>query len=159
MKNLIVREAIKQFVKDYEEETYIPRTEADIQGYLFSLCIRGLTNCNLNLEIHLNYPSISLDGLKHKKVDIVLGSDVAIEIKFEADYPGVSKPVVFPKEAASDIERLQVMKNNGISHCHFVFLDEDGTHLRNFQKYTPIPLNWLTLSVRGKEKYILHLEL
>jgi len=39
---------------------------------------------------------------KHRKVDLVLGSDeVLVELKMEPDYPGVSKPVVFSMKKES----------------------------------------------------------
>jgi len=85
-----------------------------------------------------------------------VGGKIAVEIKFEANYPGVSKPVVFSTEAAKDIERLLNLKKAGLSYCHFVFLDEDGTHYRNFNKYTPMPVTWHPLN-QNKLSNLLHL--
>lgn len=157
--NSLVKKAITQFLEDYVTARYTPLTEADIQGYIFSLCLKELNEFQAELDIHLNYPSSYLDDKKYKKIDIILGSDAAIEIKFEADYPSVSKPVVFPKDAIADLDRLKSMKAFGMSHCHFIFLDEDGTHFRNLQKYTEDKLNWQRLSVAGVDKYFLHVEL
>lgn len=157
--NSVVYKTIDQFIDDYINCVYIPRTEADIQGYLFALCLKELMLNRLDLDIHLNYPNPYLDNQKHKKIDIVIGTKVAVEIKFEADYTGVSKPVVFPKDAISDLDRLKSMKARGMEHCHFIFLDEDGTHFRNLQKYTEDKLNWKLLSISGVDRYFLHVEL
>ncbi|KGK85868.1 hypothetical protein DP73_17710 [Desulfosporosinus sp. HMP52] len=117
-------------------------------GYLFSLCLKELSECQADLDKHLSYPTIYLDDKKHKKIDIVLGSEVAIEIKFEANYPGVSKPVVFPSDPIAEWLRLKSMKTQGMKHCHFIFLIKGGTHFRNLQKYTENKLNWLKITVR-----------
>jgi len=157
--DLITTNAISNFVHDYEKGLFVPRTEADIQGYIFSACLQEFKLHNFELNIHLNYPNLILDNMKRKKIDIVVGDSIAVEIKFEADYPGVSKPVVFREEVISDLERLKSMKNKGMPHCHFVFIDEDGTHYRNLYKYTDVALNWMELNIKSRKRsYLLHIE-
>lgn len=154
--NQIFELALQTFISDYISGIYSPTTESDINYYLMALCKELLQKNNLPLNLHAHYTIPNNNACSGKKVDIVLNSSVAVEIKFEANYPGVSKPVVFPKEAAKDIERLTLLKQSGIDHCHFVFLDEDGTHMRNFNKYTSVALSWQKLNPTNPS-YLLHL--
>lgn len=145
----IFAKALNYFINDYKNQEYIPITEADIQFYLMSLCRELLKRENISLDIHANYEISKESGFKGKKIDIVLGKCVAVEIKFEANYQGVSKPVVLAYEAANDIKRLHELKDAGMPYCHFIFLDEDGTHVRNFQKYVEEKIEWIPI---GGEK-------
>lgn len=156
--NHIFTTALRLFIDDYENGIYTPVTEADIQFYLMALCKKLMQENNMPLDIHANYAIPKHESLKSKKIDIVIGSAIAIEIKFEANYPGVSKPVVFPAAAAKDIDRLNDLKLAGIDYCHFIFLDEDGTHFRNFSKYTTHPLLWKALNRNNQpQSKLLHL--
>lgn len=156
--NELFENALRSFIIDYEKGCYNPRTEADVQFYLMACCKELLQEQDLELDIHANDRLLHYPAWRGKKLDIVIAGTIVVEIKFEADYPGVSKPVVFPREAAKDIERLIALREAGISYCHFIFLDEDGTHFRNFDKYSPVPLTWQTVcrKDRGPSK-LLHL--
>lgn len=138
--NSVVYKTIDQFIDDYINCVYIPRTEADIQGYLFALCLKELMLNRLDLDIHLNYPNPYLDNQKHKKIDIVIGTKVAVEIKFEADYTGVSKPVVFPKDAMeyfSHASRKEYFDGIDSSFLHnaVILIDPDtGFEVKNMNQ-------------------------
>lgn len=157
MVNQLFMSSLEKFIEIYDKGIYRPRTESDVQGYLFALCIEEFIKNNIEQDLHLNCPNKNLDPSSRKKIDIVLNNEVAVEIKFEADFPGVSKPVVFSNEAVKDITRLSEMKENGMPFCHFLFIDEDGTHFRNFYKYVDIPINWNTVRINGKTSHILHI--
>lgn len=100
---------------------------------------------------------------KHAKVDLVLGdNEILIELKFEPDYPGVSKPVVFStkREAAgsgsieSDLEKIEEYARKSKS-THFVMIDEDGRHTNKIATE-----KWKTIQVEHKKKnsYYLHIK-
>ncbi len=157
MYNQIFQKVIQAFINDYQHGIYNPITEADVQAYLFSLSREECIKQGLEQNIHLNVADPRFDPSKRKKIDLILNMEVAVEIKFEANYPNVSKPVVLSEEAAKDIERIKQMKENGITYCYFLFIDEDGQHFRNFHKHTSVSIHWEKVQRKSGLSYILFL--
>lgn len=152
----IIVEAIESFLGDYAASEYIPVTESDIHGYIFLKCIEGCNKYRLPKEVHINH-KVKLLGSK-KKIDIVLGINVAVEVKFEANYPGVSKPVVFKEEVLKDLVRLDFLRKNGLEKTIFIFLDEDGEHYRNtVNRYNLPQSDWTIINRNNHKTYILML--
>lgn len=123
-------------------------SEADLQCHLFSECLRlmEIEKFETPYKIHVNKSLFT----PRRKTDLVLGHDeVAIEIKLEPDYPGVSKPVAFREEVEKDITKLDESLRQGVKHAHFVMIDEDGFHKRNPR----IREKWKSIKVRGRERY------
>lgn len=151
--NEVFLHAWRKFLDKYEQEKIQPLTESDIHGHLFSLCLEQLKSEGFETpyKVHMNWRVFSA----RKKSDIVLGDkEIVVEVKFEPDYPGVSKPVTFRELVEEDLERISNYKKRGIPHTHFVMIDEDGFHMRNPR----IPHKWQTMTVRGKQAYVLHVE-
>jgi len=132
----LFEDALLHALYDYSENKIRFFSERDLQSHLFFECRK------LMEEQHFSYPlklyAEKTAFSKHAKVDLVLGDDeVLVELKLEADYPGVSKPVVFTTktEAAgsgsieSDLEKIEEYSRNG-KCAHFVMIDEDGRHVR-----------------------------
>lgn len=152
----VLNSSIHEFIKIYSNEIYKPLTEMDIQGYIFALCLNQIKTGGLEENIHINVPNKALGP--RKKIDIVLNEEIALEVKFEADYPGVSKPVAFTEEIFKDISRLKDVKNSGFKYCAFFLIDEDGMHYRKLLKETGIPEDkWMVVNKAGKERFILFL--
>lgn len=150
----VVDEALEIFVADYSILIYEPRTEADIQGYLFHLCMLGCSKYGLALDVHLNHKH-KLLGTR-RKIDMIVGGCIAVEVKYEANYPGVSKPVVLKEEVLKDLERIKYLKDNGFTSVYFLFVDEDGEHFRNSMFRYNIPqTDWITINDSMKNRYIL----
>jgi hypothetical protein len=159
----IIESALSKMAMNYQSGWFIPRTERDLQCYLYSEIQNGQReNGWSHSSVHAEWrPSIWPFG--RKCADLVVGNDIVIELKFEADYDGVSKPVVSSNEIMDDLERLETLKQNGVTG-HFILLDEDGTHFRNLQRYldskqqTPRRiLVWRALTrPAGEYSYLVH---
>ena len=156
-------DALNAVLSEYEARTFAPLTEADVQSQLYGECLSRLRSLQMTpYPLHVNWRLSSRpSGLERAKFDLILGKDlVVVEIKFEADYPGVSKPVCFSNEIAKDVVRLQEARRHGVAASHFVFIDEDGTHRRNLHKHVSLTLPWRELSrADRKPAHLLHLPL
>ena len=97
-------------------------------------------------------------GYETAKYDLVPGTDsIVVEVKFDADYPGVSKPVCFADDIAKDLERLQAVRRYRACNCHFVLIDEDGMHRRNLHKHDSASMNWRELKrADNKQGFLLY---
>ena len=150
----VIDEALEALVRDYSAGVYIPLTEADVQGYLFTLCINKCVEYNLDKDIHLNCRHQSLGS--REKIDLVAGGKVVCEIKFEADFPGVSKPVVFHYDVRKDLKRIENLSKQGFDLCYFIFLDEDGEHHRNsLKRYYIEQSEWRETQKNDKKSFLL----
>jgi hypothetical protein len=150
----IIDEVLNEFINDYIDGEYIPITESDIHGYIFSKCLEACEKYRLPKDVHINHKN-KLLGTK-KKIDVILGDLVAVEIKFEADYPGVSKPVVLKEEVLKDLERISFLREYGFEKAIFLFIDEDGEHYRNsVNRYKISQSEWKVLDRKNKNTYIL----
>ena len=142
----VLQEALNAMIGDYASRRFAPLTEADVQCHLYAECLKLLADA-VPFPLHANWRlSSPSPGLARAKFDLILGNDeMVVEIKFEANYTGVSKPVCFPREIAKDVERLQLARECGVSRGWLILIDEDGTHQRNLHKYISLPLNWREL--------------
>ena len=123
---IIVQAAIAQVMSDYQGGAISILTEADLQGHLFRRLAERLTGRPLPLHACRSIHT------PREKPDLVIGEkEIAIELKVEADYPGVSKPVVFPEDVWKDLHRLhRYCAERIVSRGYFLMLDEDGSHAR-----------------------------
>ena len=148
--NEIFLRAWKNVLEGYRNGKIRFISEADLQSHLFSECLRLMETEKFETpyKIHANKSLFT----PRRKTDLVLGHDeVAIEIKLEPDYPGVSKPVVFREEVEKDIAKLDEYLRQRVKHAHFVMIDEDGNHMRNPR----IHEEWKTIRVGDKEVFYL----
>lgn len=148
--NEIFLRSWKNALKKYSEMEIKFITEADLQSHVFSECINQFETENMEkpYKIHVNKSIFS----PRQKTDLVLGdADVAVEFKFEPDYPGVSKPVAFREEIEKDIVRVNEYIQQGVKYSHFAMIDEDGFHRRNPR----INEGWSTIDIEGKESFYL----
>lgn len=148
----VIEEAIKGMIFDYSNKLFKPITESDLHGYLYYLCIKECDKLGLPRNIHINQRHKLLDS--KKKVDLYVNEELTVEIKFEPDFPGVSKPVVFDTEVRKDIERVQYINDNG-EKGYFLFIDEDGQHYRNSMKRYGINQAEWRIVEDERKKYIL----
>jgi len=160
--NELFLSAWESILKKYEHGKIKFLSESDFQSHLFSECLKWLSNAKTETpyKIHAERSIIS----PHKKTDIVLGGDeVAVEIKFEPDYPGMpasKKPVTFIRKSEGsgsiehDVEKLSDYKRLGVKHAHFVMIDEDEFHKDRIIKYLRLK-NWKTLKVNSRKSYSL----
>lgn len=138
-------------LKQYQEGKIRFLSEADLQSHLFSESLKLFANEQFEIpyKIHAEKSILS----PHQKTDLVLGdNEVAVEIKLEADYPGVNKPVVFREDVEKDIVRLDEYLKKGMKDAHFVMIDEDGQHARNPR----IREEWKSIVTQGRRCYYLH---
>jgi len=120
-----VLDAVASVLKDYEAGRLDIRTEADLQGHLFAALLSRLEGVPVPLHANMSL------GNPREKIDLVVGQGSISELKVEADYPGVSKPVVFPEDVWKDLRRLDRYCREGrVRSAFFLMLDEDGSHAR-----------------------------
>jgi len=160
--NELFLKAWANVLKGYEDSKIRLLSERDLQAHLFSECLRLLSGerAETPYKIHIEKSITS----PHRKTDLVLGNDeVAIEIKFEPDYPSMPKsrkPVTFVRKLdgsgsiESDVEKLSEYKKLGVRHVHLVMIDEDESHKNKIRKHLQID-NWKTLEVNGRKSYSL----
>lgn len=127
-------------------------SERDLQSHLFSESLKLMRAQNFPTPYKV-YAERSI--LSRHKTDLVLGEDdIAVEMKLEPDYPGVSKPVALREEVEKDIKTLDEYIKGGVKHAHFVIIDEDGHHARNPR----IKEKWETIHSRGRRCYCIHIQ-
>jgi hypothetical protein len=152
----------------YEAGALIPRTEADLQAFIYGQLVREADREDSEgywepLRLHSNWRTGAFPrSLRGAKMDIVAGSrDLAVELKLESDYPGVSRLMVLEQEARRDVQRLRALKEAGFESCHFVMIDEDGAHTSNTFELAGIPVTWQVLRspFRDRDTGLLHLVL
>lgn len=144
--------ALARLLGEYSRGEFIPLIEADLQCHLYALLLGVLdADGTRRPEVHANWRlSPAPPALERAKFDLVIGNQESLcEIKFEADYPGVSKPVCFAHEIAKDINRLRMAATHGISGW-FLMLDEDGTHMPNLHKKVNGMLDWKEVGRPGR---------
>jgi hypothetical protein len=134
----ILQQAVDKLIADYTSKKILLFSEGDLQSHLFAHCRRIMESYDFPapLKIFVEYGRYEIG---RKRIDLVLGDDIFVEIKFEPDYPGVSKPVVFKAEVFSDIEKIASYAKKG-KKGHFIMIDEDGMHRRNV-----LPERWKKL--------------
>jgi len=150
--NAIFLEAWKNVLQGYRDAEIRLLSERDLQSHLFSesLKLMRAQNFPTPYKFHAERSILS----KHK-TDLVLGEDdIAVEMKLEPDYPGVSKPVAFREEVEKDIKSLDEYIKRGMKYAHFVMIDEDGDHARNPR----IKEKWETIHSRGRRCYCIHIQ-
>jgi hypothetical protein len=156
-----IQQGLDAMVTAYESCRFAPLTEADLQCHLYAGCLQSyVSESSSPYPLHANWKLAARPPeLARAKFDLILGQDeVVVEIKFEADYPGVSKPVCFPREIAKDVARLELARQHGVRTGLLIMIDEDGTHRRNLRKYVSVPLDWRELQrVDGRPSYLLEL--
>ena len=138
-------------IEKYVSGEYRLFSESDLRCFLFHECVDIMKKNDFEKPYQIFTEKSILN--RRQKTDLVLGNEVAAEIKFEADYPGVSKPVVFREEVEKDINRLSAFINKGYRNAFFIMIDEDGTHMRNPR----IKENWKEINVKGKRKNAFYL--
>ena len=141
---------MENVLQEYKNAEIVLLSERDLQCHLFSesLKLMRAQNFPIPYKIYVERSILS----KHKKTDLVLGEDdVAVEMKFEPDYPSVNKPVAFREEVEKDIEILAEYIKKGMKYAHFVMIDEDGSHARNPR----IREKWKTIYSGNKKCYCL----
>jgi len=150
--NEIFIESWNSVLKRYKEGNVRFLSEADLRCHIFSECLKLLIREKMEIpyKIHAEKSILS----PRQKADLVLGADeVIVEIKFEPNYPGVSKPVVFREDVEKDIAKMEEYLKRGAQHAHFVMIDEDGQHARNPR----IKEEWKSMWIRRKKSYYLHI--
>jgi len=151
--NAIFLEAWKNVLQGYRNAEIMFLSERDLQGHLFSESLKLMRAQNFPTPYKV-YAERSILS-KRKKTDLVLGEDdIAVEMKLEPDYPGVSKPVAFREAVEKDIKSLDEYIKRGVKHAHFVMIDEDGDHARNPR----IKEKWETIHSRGRRCYCIHIQ-
>lgn len=159
----VYRDALQRSLTAYTRGDFRPLTEADWQCYMYAQLLSLLDARHMDPSlIHANWRLSSRpQALSRAKFDLVVGHDELVaEIKFEADYPGVSKPVCFPREVAKDVERLSLARSSGVKDGHLLVVDEDGALHRNLQKYVTHELRWQRVSPQAtRQVYVLDLHL
>ena len=154
-----IQQALDGMGTAYESRRFTPLTEADLQCHLYAGCLHSYASeSSIPFPLHANWKLAERPPeLARAKFDLILGQDeVVVEIKFEADYPGVSKPVCFPREIAKDVARLELARQHGVRMGLLIMIDEDGTYRRNLQKYVAPALNWRELHrLDGRPSYLL----
>lgn len=148
----VIEKSFKGIITDYSNQIFKPITESDIHGYLYHLCLNECEKLNLPKNIHINQRHRFLEA--RKKVDLNVNDEIIVEVKFEADYPGVSKPVVLDTEVRKDIERVKNINASG-GKAYFLFIDEDGQHYRNSMKRYNINQAEWSIVDDEKNRYIL----
>ena len=121
-----VQTAVEDVIVAYASGGITIETEADLQGHLFARLVALLPGSPLPLHACRSI------GTPREKPDLVIGDkEIIVELKVEADYPGVSKLVVSPEEVWKDLQRLNRYVREGIVRSgYFLMLDEDGSHAR-----------------------------
>ena len=157
--NNLLLNGIQRLQNCYQQEKIRFYSEADLQCYLFSECLKLVEQGNFEKPYLLH---VERKIIGRRKVDLVLGADeVFVELKLEPDRPGVSKPVVFStkKDAGrrgkgsveEDLERIQEYASSGI-HAHFLMLDEDGIHADKLSNIG----EWTVMTVRNAQRFWIH---
>lgn len=120
-----VLDAVAAVMESYRQGDIEIRTEADLQGHLFAALLPRLKGHPSPLHANLSLVS------PREKIDLVIGRECIMELKVEADYPGVTKPVVFPEDVWKDLKRLnRYVQEKTVEQAYFLMLDQDGSHAR-----------------------------
>lgn len=149
--NDVFLQSVKDLKKDYLSGELKFETESDLQSHLFTYCIFNLKQNNFPkpLKIRTNFGMFS----SRQKIDLVLGEDVTLEIKYEPDNSSIPKsrsPVVLSADVEKDFKKINEYSKNGIKYSYFLFLDEDGQHFRKWSD-----MNWEILKLGEKNVYFL----
>lgn len=149
--------ALQQTLQDYANGLFYPLCEADIQAHLYTWCVFGLRDRMDTLPVHVEnkiFPAPP-GWSNRQRIDLVLGDEVAVELKFEPLLPSRSGAVAESREALDNIERLKQLRKLGFQYCHLIFIDEHGMHARS-RLYDGIGAAWSSLQTRKGPAHFLH---
>ena len=149
--NQVFLQAVDDLKRQFQNGEITFKTESDLQSHLYANCLTLMKQNEFPkpYQIKTNFGLFS----PRQKIDLVLGKGgVLVEIKYEPDnsiLPPSRRPVVLPENVQHDQQKMKEYREKA-PFAYFLFLDEDGQHMRRMKNYP-----WDTLTINGKQVFVL----